>query len=136
MKIVSALFLEKTFIIEGPSMSPTINNGDRVTVNTDLNDRIVKDDIIIFEQDNKSFCKRVIGVEGDHIELVGTRIKVNGMELFHTDFRMGNDTEITLQKDEYFVLGNNLDNSLDSRTYGPIQRSQIIGKVISIEHIQ
>ncbi|MUG86518.1 signal peptidase I [Paenibacillus timonensis] len=112
MKIVSALCLlltvilgnstEKTFIIEGPSMSPTINNGDQVTVNTDLNDPIVKDDIIIFEQDNKSFCKRVIGVEGDHIELVGTRIGVNGIELFDTEFHMGNDTEIILQKDEFF----------------------------------
>lgn len=142
MNAISALFIllsvlfgnptEKTFMIDGPSMSPTINNGDRVMVNTELNDRIGKDDIIIFEQDDKSFCKRVIGIEGDHIETVGTQIKVNGKERYHSEVQIGKDADITLQKDEFYVIGDNLENSLDSRTYGPIKRSQIIGKVTSV----
>ncbi|MUG86519.1 hypothetical protein GNP92_09210 [Paenibacillus timonensis] len=40
--------------------------------------------------------------------------------------------KLSYRKMSFFVLGDNLDNSLDSRTYGPIKRSQIIGKVLSI----
>ncbi|WP_276358460.1 signal peptidase I [Cohnella caldifontis] len=135
--LISLLFgnpTEKNFVIEGPSMSPTLSDGDRVKVSTNLSTDIVVNDIIIFKQDNKSYCKRVIGVEGDRIEVVGTQILVNGTELYHSKYQIGEDTEITLQQDEFYVIGDNIDNSYDSRMFGPINRSHIIGKVTSIKH--
>ncbi len=61
---------------------------------------------------NEYLVKRVIGVPGDSIPFEGETI--------------------VLQKDEYFIAGDNRDASNDSRTFGPIPRSQIVGKVLGI----
>jgi signal peptidase I len=127
---------QKSFINDGPSMSPTINDGDRMIVNTDISEGIFKDDIIIFKNEEKSFCKRVIGVKGDRIEITNNGIIVNDKLMYKTLDTGLMNSQITLGEDEFYVIGDNVDNSYDSRFYGPIKKSQIIGKVIEIKHIQ
>jgi signal peptidase I len=137
LSLVSGSSTQKVYVNDGPSMTPTINNGDKMIVNLDISKGIFKDDIIIFKTEEKSFCKRVIGVEGDKIEIKDSGIFVNNKLMYKT--RIGDNLikpQITLKKDEFYVIGDNVDNSYDSRFYGPINQEQIIGKVTKIQHIQ
>jgi signal peptidase I len=116
-------------------MMPTIYDGDRMLVNTDISEGINRNDLIIFKTEEKSFCKRVIGIKGDQIETKADGIYVNN-QLFHKTIDLGlPDTKVVLKENEYFVLGDNVDNIYDSRVYGPISNNQIIGKVIKIFHM-
>ena len=126
----------KSYINEGPSMIPTIYNGDRMLVNTDTSEGIKRDDLIVFEIDEISFVKRVIGINGDHVEINEKGIFVNN-KLYKETSDLGlPNTKIILKDNEYYVLGDNTDSSYDSRFYGPISNTQIIGKVIKIFHMQ
>ncbi|HHZ82550.1 MAG TPA: signal peptidase I [Nitrospirales bacterium] len=88
---------------------------------------------------------RVIGEPGDRIEIREKALYVNAIELNepyvqHTDTRIfpadqhSRDTlgPITVSQDSYFILGDNRDQSLDSRFYGSVTREQVKGKVTSI----
>jgi signal peptidase I len=137
LSLISGSSTQKVYVNDGSSMEPTMNNGDKMIVNLDISKGIFKDDIIIFKTEEKSFCKRVIGVEGDEIEIKASGIYVNDNLMYKT--RYGDNLikpKITLKKDEYYVIGDNVDNSYDSRIYGPISYKQIIGKVTKIMHIQ
>jgi signal peptidase I len=137
LSLVSGSSTQKVYVNDGPSMTPTINNGDKMIVNLDISKGIFKDDIIIFKTEEKSFRKRVIGLEGDKIEIKDSGIFVNNKLMYKT--RIGDNLikpQITLKKDEFYVIGDNVDNSYDSRFYGPINQEQIIGKVTKIQHIQ
>ena len=126
----------KSYINEGPSMIPTIYNGDRMLVNTDTSEGIKRDDLIVFEIDEISFVKRVIGINGDQVEINEKGIFVNN-KLYKETSDLGlPNTKIILKDNEYYVLGDNTDSSYDSRFYGPISNTQIIGKVIKIFHMQ
>lgn len=130
----------------GRSMEPTLCGTDEILV-----DRFVykltdprKDDIIVFlpngNEKSHYYVKRVIGVPGDTVKIVDGRILVNGEE-YKGDLEYEAVTdpgiaeeEITLGTDEFFVLGDNLDSSEDSRypNIGNISKSYIIGKVWAI----
>ena len=130
----------------GRSMEPTLCGTDEILV-----DRFVykltdprKDDIIVFlpngNEKSHYYVKRVIGVPGDTVKIVDGRILVNGEE-YKGDLEYEAVTdpgiaeeEITLGTDEFFVLGDNLDSSEDSRypNIGNISKSYIIGKAWAI----
>ena len=134
-------FIFTTAVVSGPSMVPTLNHGDRVIINR-ISMRIsspVHGDIVAFPYpaypDDKHI-KRIIGVEGDHIEKAGNLIFING-ELYYDGFSSdglfsSGDMEFpfTIGAGEYFVLGDNRGNSKDSRfaSVGLIQEENIIGK--------
>lgn len=111
-------------------------------------------DIIIFSQsnlsqygdaaDSKQLVKRVIGLPGDHVVVKGGVITVynkehpNGFQP-DTSLPYGEDgaipttidnVDVTLKDDQLFVCGDNRSNSLDSRTFGPIETDQVIGKLV------
>ncbi|MFC3802294.1 signal peptidase I [Cohnella sp. GCM10012308] len=125
----------KSYVADGNSMSPTLNDGDKMLVNTDISKEIKVDDLLIIKVNGKEYCKRVIGVAGDRIEAKEGGVYVNDRLLYKTDF-MPDDIvkpEITLGENELYMLGDNIDNSLDSRMYGPIERDQVIGRVTKIK---
>ena len=145
MKIFVSIFIlllslmdgnQKNYINDGPSMSPTINDGDRMVVSTDISSGINKDDIIIFKIEEKTYCKRVLGTSGDIIEIKPKAIYVNGILKYKTIDDGIDKKKTVLGKDEFYVIGDNIDNSYDSRFYGTIKKEQIIGKVIKIKPIQ
>ena len=74
--------------------------------------------------------KRVIGIPGDHVELRGGRVYVNGVEA--DDIVTQSFSPVDLGKDEYFLLGDNRSFSQDSRDFGPVPRSAIFGRVFLI----
>ena len=121
------------------SMLPTIMQGDKVVINK-LDRSYKRGDIVIFNppnSKNKLYAKRVIGVGGDTIKMVDGVVYVNnapikeGYILYSDSYNL---EEIKIPKGEYFVLGDNRVNSMDSRHWkgNTIKGSSIVGRVISI----
>ena len=123
--------------VEGHSMEPTLHDGQHVMVNKLIYDVTEprRGDIVVLrspEGGPKPLIKRVIGLPGEEVRLVQGQVYVGGVRLDESYLppSHGNETwgPYTLQPGEYLVLGDNRDNSNDSRRFGPIQRSAIIGK--------
>lgn len=96
-------------------------------------------DIVVFKypKDPKQyFIKRVIGLPGEKIKIEDNRIFVNGTKIDETYLPETIETvlplrgygDITLASDEYFLLGDNRTQSLDSRIFGPVKREFLIGR--------
>lgn len=96
--------------------------GDVVIVNTK---GILPEDFII---------KRVIGVSGDTIEIKNNQLYRNGKHIqedYIAEPMKGNtDMKVKLGKDQYFVMGDNRNDSLDSRVFGPVTKERIRGEVV------
>ena len=147
--VLGAVWLVITFVgqrteVEGASMENTLHNGDNLIVDK-LSYRFhdpERFDIIVFPfqfQDNTSYIKRIIGLPGETVQIMddgsiyinGEKLEENyGMEVIKPE-TIGRAAEpIELGDDEYFVMGDNRNNSSDSRTdmVGNIKRENIIGK--------
>lgn len=113
-------------------MNPTYYTGDVLIVNRLSEPK--RGDIVTFKRNNKSYIKRIIALPGDTILIDNSVVYVNG-EVISEDyinegvFEGGNfeDNEYTLKGDEYFVMGDNRNYSLDSRKFGVIYKDEIIG---------
>ena len=141
-------FVVRTFIFEpvrvdGASMMNTLTDSDfMIATKFDywLGDP-ERFDIVICNypntSDGKYRVKRVVGMPGETIELVGGRLYVNG-EFVEQNFDMTpNQTNFgpfTVPQDHYFVLGDNRNNSKDSRSImvGPLERGMIKGHVRAV----
>ena len=147
--VLGAVWLVITFVgqrteVEGASKENTLHNGDNLIVDK-LSYRFhdpERFDIIVFPfqfQDNTYYIKRIIGLPGETVQIMddgsiyinGEKLEENyGMEVIKPE-TIGRAAEpIELGDDEYFVMGDNRNNSSDSRTdmVGNIKRENIIGK--------
>ncbi len=137
-------FLITTFVahntsVEGNSMNPTLSNGDQVIVEkvSYYFHEPERFDVVVFPfNDDTNFIKRVIGLPGEVVQIVDGEILINGVPLLENfgleemeDPGIAKE-EVVLGEDEYFILGDNRNSSMDSRKeeVGPIKRSQIEGK--------
>lgn len=134
------LVVEPTIVV-GDSMLPTFKNGEYL-INYRLaykNDEPEYGDIVIIDLENGPedgyLIKRVIGLPGDTIEIIDNELYVNGMKVDEPyileKMRGTKDMTYILRKDEIFVMGDNRNNSLDSRVVGPINyKKEVRGKVV------
>ena len=126
----------------GQAMEPSVNSGDQVLVNRFLYSLTApkRGDVIVFKPNGNVnshyYMRRVIGTPGDTVQVQEGFVYVNG-ELFETgtgseqmEFAGVAEEEILLDKDEYFVLGDNRNASEDSRfaNIGLIVRDDIVGE--------
>lgn len=126
----------------GDSMKPVLENGDVVLVNRIIYNATSpkRGDIIVFKpkgnENSHYYVKRIVGLPGETIEIIENNVYINGERLEEeyetTDIdNVGIASEkITLAGDEYFVLGDDRENSEDSRNadVGNVKRSYIYGK--------
>lgn len=128
--------------VDGSSMNPTLDDGDSLWVSK-IAYTIGKPkrfDVVIFNYDeNTTYVKRIIGLPGENvyidkegsIYIDGAKLEENyGKERMNDPGRAGVVGGIDLGEDEYFVLGDNRNNSSDSRRadVGNINRADIVGK--------
>lgn len=131
------VFVGQLAIVHGESMEPMLSDKDSLLV-VNAND-YERFDIICFyptEEKDVVYVKRIIGLPGEtvYIDEYGV-FYVNGKELDIPYLAEGGEMEqysviapVTLGQDEYFVLGDNIECSYDSRFIGAIPENQIIGK--------
>ena len=145
LALVIRTFIFEPIRVDGSSMADTLHNGEiTFTFKTGylFNDP-QRQDVVICRYPNRKeyFVKRVMGVPGDTIAILGTTVYINGQpveEPYLTAERNRYDhtmLPITLGENEYFVMGDNRDNSNDSRNLtkvGPITRDMIVGHVACV----
>lgn len=129
--------------VVGDSMSPILSNGDVTLVNRIVYDATApkRGDIIVFKpkgnENSHYYIKRIIGLPGETVQILEGEIYIDG-ERLEEDYGVSEITdpgiaaeEIELAGDEFFVLGDDRENSEDSRMadVGAVKRSYIYGKV-------
>lgn len=162
LALVIRTFLVQAFKIPSGSMTPTLEIGDHILVNKFIYGfripytriRLLpftepkRGDVIVFVyplDSRKDFIKRVIGVEGDVVEIRNKRVFVNGRPIedpygVYTDPRViprgldprDNFGPVRVPKDSVFVMGDNRDNSRDSRYWGFVDLGVVKGKAFMI----
>jgi len=134
-------FVVQAFYIPSGSMEPTLMVDDRILVAKFLYrvEPIRPADVIVFRyplNPSRDFVKRVIGLPGQHVQLKEGVVYVNDQRVSEKAYTLrpdfGNYGPITVPRNEYFVLGDNRNNSEDSRFFGYVPRANIIGKAIFI----
>lgn len=137
-------FLIQPFYVKGASMEPNFYNHEYLIID-ELSYRFnqpKRGDIIVFRpptQVNDFYIKRVIGLPGEQISIANNRITITSDqypqgsvldESFYlpTGTATTNSVNVGLGKDQYFVMGDNRGSSLDSRMFGPIEGSSIVGR--------
>lgn len=126
----------------GDSMSPVLRNGDVVLVNRIVYNATTpkRGDVIVFKpkgnENDHYYIKRIVGLPGETIEIIENRVYIDG-ERLEEDYETTNiddvgvvDEKLKLASDEYFVLGDNREQSEDSRDadVGNVKREYIYGK--------
>ncbi|MCL5953979.1 MAG: signal peptidase I [Nitrospirae bacterium] len=153
------LFVIQAFRIPSGSMIPTLLIGDQILVSklsygvkNPFHDRYLfrtghphRGDVVVFKwpkDETKDFIKRVIGIPGDHIQIIKKKLYVNGV-LQNEPYIQSIDPETTDQTPRdnfdtivpphsYFVMGDNRDDSYDSRFWGFVKSRKIVGRAILI----
>ena len=124
--------------VDGSSMYPTLHDGDfgfSFVLKKNLGiDRF--DVVVVNNEDNANrLVKRVIGLPGETVEYVHNVLYINGVETaepFLGEGVMTNDFKITLNDDEYFVMGDNREVSRDSRYYGPFNYEDFVASGVLV----
>lgn len=131
-------FLYSVNLVSGNSMSDTVNDGGIVLTNKMISNYerfdIVLAEVKMANSDIEQIAiKRVIGLPNDSIIIKNGTIYVNGIEIEKYNFPTEDgglfSETVTLKDDEYFLVGDNRQNSYDSRFYGGITKDKIQGKV-------
>lgn len=136
--IIIIVILIRTFIftpikVEQNSMNPTLENKDIMILNK-LGYRInglKRFDIVVIRHDNDYLIKRVIGLPNETLEYKDNTLYIDGKQVLETfnkketqDFKL----EDKIPNDNYFLMGDNRENSIDSRMFGVVKRQEILGK--------
>jgi signal peptidase I len=125
--------------VDGESMQPTLLSGEYVMVNR-LSYRFgspQRGDIIIFHpppKPSEEWVKRVIGLPGDEVEVKNNAVYVNGQRLDESYIKVTTNPDGNWQvpAGQLFVLGDNRNNSDDSRGWGTLPMANVIGKAVLI----
>jgi signal peptidase I len=137
-------FLFQPFFVKGESMVPNFEDGDYLIID-ELSYRLrapERGEIIVFKYPHditQRYIKRIIGLPGETIEIKGGEIIVSKdgsspkildeSDYLNSSVQTLGNVKVILGQDEYFVLGDNRPVSSDSRRWGVVPKSDIIGRV-------
>ncbi len=143
--ILLGVFAIQPVVVEGTSMLPQLHDGERLLVNKLVYYNIKsvswghleRGDIVVFwypKEPDKSYVKRIIGLPGERVALRNGKVLINGIELkedYLDDINnqgVSNLSEEKVDPHHFFVMGDNRDNSSDSRYWGLVPEKYIYGK--------
>src|SRR5438552_16692895 len=140
------VFIVQPVKVEGTSMLPRLHDGERIFVNKLVYydeyrwaPKIDRGDIVVFwfpDDPSKSYIKRVIGLPGDTVEIHDGLVRINGRDLQETyldpHYNVMHRTQppTYVLPNYYFVMGDNRDNSSDSRFWGLVPKKYVYGKAL------
>ncbi|MBP6440563.1 MAG: signal peptidase I [Caldilineaceae bacterium] len=136
LALIVHLFLAQATIVFGQSMEPNLHQNERLIVDK-LSYRVrapERGDIVVVDLPDmeEMLVKRIVALPGEQVEIQRGVVYVNGApisEPFAHDMIEYDTPRLTLGPLSYFVLGDNRGNSNDSRSFGPVTRDQILGRV-------
>jgi signal peptidase I len=147
--ILFGVFVAQPVVVDGSSMLPNLHDGERLLVNKLIYykfpslepygwSRLERGDIVVFWWPNdpeKSFVKRLIAFPNETVEIRNGIVLIDGKELNepYLDAMLNenrtNMAPVTVKQHQYFVLGDNRDNSSDSHIWGQVPEKYVYGKV-------
>jgi signal peptidase I len=132
--IIRGFFLEPTYV-QGPSMLNTMKTGDKIIINKLIYwfKSPARGEVIVFHsKEDRDLIKRVIALPGDTIQVKNNHVYINGKILSEPYLTFSTQTSTIpptkIAADHLFVMGDNRENSTDSRELGPISVDQILGR--------
>ena len=144
--VLVLVFIVQPVKVEGTSMLPRLHDGERIFVNKLIYyeeyrwaPKLDRGDIVVFwfpDDPSKSYIKRVIGLPGDTVEVREGIVRVNDRDIEekYLDPRLNLShrslAPIYVRPNYYFVMGDNRDNSSDSRIWGLVPKKYIYGKAL------
>ena len=143
--ILLGVFAVQPVVVEGTSMLPQLHDGERLLVNKLVYYKwrsvswghLERGDIVVFwypSDPDKSYVKRVIGLPGETVEVRNGKVFINGRELIEPyidtihNQNLRENVVKSVDQHYYFVMGDNRDNSSDSRVWGLVPEKYIYGK--------
>lgn len=129
--IIIRTFIFTPVVVNGPSMMNTLHNGD-VMILDKIGMKlggIKRFDIVVIQTGKTKIIKRVIGMPGETISYHDNKLYINGKEVSdnHSNEITYDFDEIKIPDNEYYVLGDNRTDSVDSRILGTIPKNEILG---------
>lgn len=142
-----------TFIVDGVSMYPTLDGGGGAMSDSDRTNgevlylnklaKIGRGDIVVFNTtltspsgEERSLVKRVIAVGGDRLQITGNVVYLNGQPLdepYINGEMFTSDVDVYVEEGHVFCMGDNRNNSQDSRVIGQISLDDVVGKCFLIK---
>ncbi len=143
--LLLGVFVAQPVVVEGTSMLPQLHDGERLLVDKLVYYKIKsfdwghieRGDVVVFwypKDPDKSYVKRVIGLPGESVEIRNGEVFINGQQLNEPYLDPERNQSLpsfplkTIDQHFYFVMGDNRDNSSDSRYWGLVPEKYIYGK--------